>query len=89
MSVMYPVIGGGGYFVDLVEDKVEVCWCWDGWEFVLDGEVNEDVDRVGIYSSTFVVAGMEDGGTGVARKRVWLGWWWFGRVVLGGDWLGV
>ena len=72
--------------VDLVEDEVEVCW--DVWEFGLD-EVNEDVNGVGIYSGTFVAAGMEDGVTYVAGERVWLGWRWFGREVLGGDWWGV
>ena len=72
--------------VDLVEDEVKVCW--DGWEFGLD-EVNEDVNGVGIYSGTFVASDMEDGGTDVAGDRVWLGWRWFGREVLGGDWWGV
>ena len=72
--------------VDLVEDEVEVCW--DGGESGLD-EVNEDVNGVGIYSGTFVAAGMEDGVTYVAGERVWLGWRWFGRVLLGGDWWGV
>ena len=72
--------------IDLVEDEVEVCW--DGGESGLD-KVNEDVNGVGIYSGTFVAAGMEDGGTDVAREGIRLGGRWFGRVMLCGDWLGV
>ena len=72
--------------VDLVEDEVEMCW--DVWEFGLD-EVDENVDGVGINSSTFISASMEDGGADVAREGVWLGCRWFGRVILCGDGLGV
>jgi len=72
--------------IDLVEDEVEVCW--DGGESGLD-KVYKDVDGVSIDSCTFVAAGMEDGVTYVAGERVWLGWRWFGREVLGGDWWGV
>ena len=72
--------------VNLVEDKVEVCW--NVWNVCLD-KVNEDVNGVGIYSGTCMTAVMEDGGANVAMERIELRRRRFGWVVLCWDWWGV
>ena len=72
--------------VDFVEDIIEVGG--DRWDVGID-DVDEDVNGVCIDSCPFVAAGMPNCCADVTGEGVGLrGWWWW-RVVLVWDWVGV
>ena len=52
-------------------------------------EVYKDVDGIGVHSGALVAAGVENGGTDVARKCIWLGGLCRWGIAVGGDRLSV
>jgi len=52
-------------------------------------EVYKDVDGIGVHSGALVAAGVENGGTDVARKCIWLGGLCRWGIAVGGDRLSI